>query len=87
MLDMPSEPCLLLCLQTTFLALAFADQAFKAPGLTSPDTVFKFGVSPGANELRLVWEESMVKQPIFRQSEHRAKAFGFPVANPGRTGP
>ncbi|KAL9027313.1 MAG: hypothetical protein Q9196_004144 [Gyalolechia fulgens] len=45
--DVPNEPCLLLCPYITVLALLFADQAFAAPFLTSPEQLFRLRIAPG----------------------------------------
>ena len=68
--DIPSEPCLLLCSQITFLSLAFANKAFKAPDLICAENLFKLGILPGKREQHLNWKESWLKRPIFRRSEY-----------------
>ncbi|KAJ9644078.1 hypothetical protein H2199_003946 [Coniosporium tulheliwenetii] len=70
--DIPSEPCILLCAQTTFLALAFLDQAFAAPDLTSPEQLYSLNVLPGQNQQPLPWREEMEDVPLFRKSERTA---------------
>jgi len=37
--DIPNEPCLLLCLHTSFLVLAFFYDTFDAPDLT-PESLY-----------------------------------------------
>ena len=66
--DVPSEPCLLLCPQTSLLALAFADDAFAAPDLTSPEKLFRLGVLWGQKQQPVPWKEGKLKTPIFRRS-------------------
>ena len=71
--DIPAEPCLLLCSQMTFLALAFADKAFKAPDLTCAENLFKLGVLPGKREQVLDWHDSWLNRPIFRRTEQTVR--------------
>ncbi|KAI9763324.1 MAG: hypothetical protein M1840_000589 [Geoglossum simile] len=59
---------LVFCPITLFLALAFADKAFAAPGLTSPEQLFALKVLPGLHEQRLPWKESILNVPVFRRS-------------------
>ena len=56
------------CPITHFLALAFADEAFAAPDLVSPEQLFKLNVIAGLNEQPLPWKKSMRNIPLFRRS-------------------
>ncbi|MCJ1473139.1 hypothetical protein MMC13_001790 [Lambiella insularis] len=66
--DVPSEPCLLLCSQISFLTLAFADDAFAAHDLTSLEILFRLGVLSGQKQQPVPWKEGKLKTPIFRRS-------------------
>ncbi|KAL9580150.1 MAG: hypothetical protein Q9212_004664 [Teloschistes hypoglaucus] len=62
--DVPNEPCLLLCPHITMLALLFADQAFAAPSLTSPEQLFRLRIAPGQKQLpvRLQAQQNIILQ-------------------------
>ena len=66
--DVPSEPCLLLCPQTTFLGLAFRDRAFAAPAITSPDQLFRLKIEEGTRQLEIPWKNFMLDFHLFAQS-------------------
>ena len=82
--DIPSEPCLILCPHSTFLALAFADRAFKAPDLTMKN-IFELEVQEG-RELPLIWDEGWLKRPIFRRSERTAQGIRISESEPWTPG-
>ncbi|KAI9888214.1 MAG: hypothetical protein M1814_001087 [Vezdaea aestivalis] len=66
--DISKEPCLLLCPQTTLLSLAFADQAFAAPELNSPEQFFRLRVLEGLNEQKVPFKDEILDVPVFRRS-------------------
>ena len=63
--DVPNEPCLLLCPHITMLALLFADQAFAASSLTSPEQLFCLRIAPGQKQLPVPLKEEMAERPLF----------------------
>ena len=65
--DVPNEPCLLLCPHITMLALLFADQAFAASSLTSPEQLFRLRIAPGQKQLPIPLREEMAERPLFRR--------------------
>ncbi len=65
--DVPNEPCLLLCPHITMLALLFADQAFAASSLTSPEHLFRLRIAPGQKQLPLPLKEGLAEIPLFRR--------------------
>ncbi|KAL8800746.1 MAG: hypothetical protein Q9182_004951 [Xanthomendoza sp. 2 TL-2023] len=65
--DVPNEPCLLLCPHITMLALLFADQAFAAPSLTSPEQLFRLRIAPGQKQLLVPLKEEIAERPLFRR--------------------
>lgn len=68
-LEVPCEPCLLLCPQTVLLDLAFADSAFAAPDLNSPEQLFGLRIHPEQNQQPVPWKDTKLKVPLFCQSE------------------
>ena len=66
--DVPSEPCLILCPQPTFLGLAFGDRAFAAPAIQKPEQLFQLKVEEGTRQLEIPWKESMLDFHLFAQS-------------------
>lgn len=54
------ERCLLLCLQTSFLGLAFANDIFA-------ENIYTLKLRPDQNELPLRWKGLMENMPIFRR--------------------
>jgi hypothetical protein len=48
----------ILCPITDILALAFADDAFEAPSLKSPEQIFKLKVKPPVNSVQLKWKNA-----------------------------
>ena len=48
--DILFESCLLLCPQTTFLAMAFKDGAFATPAIKSPEDLFKLRIEESARQ-------------------------------------
>ena len=71
--DVPNEPCLLLCPHITMLALLFADQAFAASSLTSPEQLFRLRIAPGQKQLLLPLKEEMAERPLFRRCRNTAR--------------
>lgn len=65
--DVPNEPCLLLCPHITMLALLFADQAFAASSLTSPEQLFRLRIASGQKQLPVPLKEEMAGRPLFRR--------------------
>ena len=59
---------LALCPVLQFLALAFADDAFEAPNLKSPEHIFQLKVEHPRESLQLRWKDSMLETPIFRRA-------------------
>lgn len=72
--DVPNEPCLLLCPHITMLALLFADQAFAAPSLTSPEQLFRLRIAPGQKQLRVPLKEEMAERPLFRRCRNTVES-------------
>ena len=70
--DVPNEPCLLLCPHITMLALLFADQAFAASSLTSPEQLFRLRIAPGQKQLPIPLKEEMAERPLFRRCKSTA---------------
>ena len=58
--DVPNESCLLLCSHISVPALLFADQAFAAPSLTSPEQLFRLWIVPGQKQLPVPLKEEIV---------------------------
>ena len=58
--------CLLLCLQTFFLGVTFADRAFV--NNISVRNLYKLKLQPDQNKLSLKWKESMENMLIFCKS-------------------
>ena len=52
--------------------MAFADDAFEAPDLTSPGRLYNLQVERGLRQRRVTWKESVLDTPLFRDSEGRA---------------
>ncbi|KAL8818268.1 MAG: hypothetical protein Q9223_003059, partial [Gallowayella weberi] len=71
--DVPNKPCLLLCPHITMLALLFADQAFAAPSLTSPEQLFRLRIAPGQKQLPVPLKEDMAERPLFRRFTNRVE--------------
>ncbi|KAL8626100.1 hypothetical protein Q9189_008220 [Teloschistes chrysophthalmus] len=72
--DVPNEPCLLLCPHITMLALLFADQAFAAPSLTSPEQLFRLRIAPGQKQLPVPLKEEMAERPLFRRCKNTVES-------------
>ena len=68
--DVPHEPCLLLCPQISILALLFADQAFAASSLTSPEQLFRLRIAPGQRQLPVPLKEEIAERPVFRRCKN-----------------
>ncbi|KAL9098146.1 MAG: hypothetical protein Q9163_006135, partial [Psora crenata] len=64
--DDPNKPCLLLC-QITVLALLFADRAFAASSLTSPERLLCLRIPLGQKQLPLPLKEELAEIPLFRR--------------------
>ncbi|KAK6419878.1 hypothetical protein LTR95_017003 [Oleoguttula sp. CCFEE 5521] len=47
------------------LSLIFADEAFAAPNLNTPQQLFRLRITPGLNQQELPINESMASTPIF----------------------
>ena len=62
------DPSLILSPHAFLLGLIFADRAFKAPNLTSPEQLAKLYVEPGRNELPLPLRSDMDNIPVFRKA-------------------
>ncbi|KAJ9656079.1 hypothetical protein H2201_008651 [Coniosporium apollinis] len=62
------DPSLVLSPHVFLLGLIFADRAFAASKLTSPDQLSRLDIPPGLNELRLPLRSSMDNIPVFRRS-------------------
>jgi hypothetical protein len=56
----------------SFLTMAFADSAFEAPDLTTPERLYNLQVERGLRQRRVTWKESILDTPLFRDSEGRA---------------
>ena len=62
------DPSLILSPHTFLLGLIFADRAFKAPNLTSPEQLGRLFVEPSRNELQLPLRSDMDNIPIFQKA-------------------
>jgi len=72
------DPSLILSPHVFLLGLLFADQAFRAPNLTSAEQLTKLYIEPGRNELPLPLHPDLDNIPVFRRS---IKAFhGYEVS-------
>ncbi len=71
-LDIPREPCLLLCPHINLLTLTFADEAFAPSALTSPEQLFDLRILPGKHQMELPLKEKMKNVPLFRATENTA---------------
>src|SRR5271155_1484734 len=72
-----SNPCLALCPITSFLTMAFADSAFEAPDLTTPERLYNLQVERGLRQRRVTWKESILDTPLFRDSDGRALRYSM----------
>jgi len=72
--DVPNEPCLLLCPHISMLALLFADQAFAASALTSPEQLFRLRIAPGQKQLLVPLKEEMAERPLFRRCKNTVRS-------------
>ena len=52
-----------------FLALAFSDNAFKAPGLNCPEALYQMKVSEPRQALELEWNDSVMNKCVFRRAK------------------
>ena len=57
-----------MCPITQFLALAFADNAFEAESIKSPDQIFGLDIEEPIECIQLKWKRSRLQTPIFRQA-------------------
>ncbi len=55
------------------LALLFADQAFAASSLTSPEQLFRLRIAPGQKQLLLPLKEEMAERPLFRRCRNTVR--------------
>lgn len=67
-LSVPREPCLLLCPQTLFLALAQSNLAFVTE-FKSASQIFGLRLRSDQNELHLPFKDSVLDSPVFRSCE------------------
>src|SRR5580698_9628150 len=51
-----SHPCLAIFPIMSFLTMAFADGAFEAPDLTTPERLYNLRVEPGLRQRRVTWK-------------------------------
>lgn len=65
-----------LCPILHFLALAFSDNTFRAPGLT-PENFFSVVVPSQRNSIEFQWKESILDTPIFRRTENTTNGTGI----------
>ena len=56
------------------LALLFADQAFAASSLTSPEQLFRLRIVPGQKQLLVPLKEEMAERPLFRRCKNTLKS-------------
>ena len=61
------DPSLILSPHVFLLGLIFADRAFAASKLTSPEQLSRLDIPPGLNKLRLPLRPSMDNVPVFRR--------------------
>lgn len=62
------DPSLLLSPHVFLLGVLFANHAFAAPTLTSPDKLRRLDIHPGEQELRLPLKESLGDTLVFRKA-------------------
>ncbi|KAK4148490.1 C2H2 finger domain protein [Chaetomidium leptoderma] len=62
------DPCLLLSPHVFFLGILFANEAFEASGLTSPEHLRVLDIHPEEQELPLPLKESLNKMFVFRKA-------------------
>ncbi len=62
------DPCLLLSPHVFFLGILFANEAFEAPGLTSPEQLHVLDIHPEEQELPLPLKKSLNKMFVFRKA-------------------
>ena len=55
------------------LALLFADQAFAASSLTSPEQLFCLRIAPGQKQLPVPLKEEMAERPLFRRCKNAVR--------------
>ncbi|EER41744.1 FluG domain-containing protein [Histoplasma capsulatum H143] len=67
----PRQPRALSCLP--LLALALADDAFDARGISSVEDVLRIQVMTPRNSLHLKWKPHMLNVPVFRRAVHTAE--------------
>lgn len=67
-LEIIYDPSLSFSPHIFLLGLLFADQAFAAYNLTSPEELSKLYIEPGRNELPLRLSRKLDNVPVFRQS-------------------
>ncbi|MCJ1275146.1 hypothetical protein MMC21_002946 [Puttea exsequens] len=70
--NVPVKPCLPICPHITILALLFADQAFAASSLTSPEQLFCLRIAPGQKQSPVPLKEEMAERPLFRRCQNAA---------------
>ncbi|KAJ6258013.1 hypothetical protein Dda_6925 [Drechslerella dactyloides] len=61
--SMPADPILL------FLALAFADNAFKSKDINRPADIYQLRIPEKMGAIQLHWKPSILETPIFREVE------------------
>jgi len=81
--DVQNEPCLLLCPHITMLALLFADQAFAASSLNSPEQLFCLRIAPGQKQLPVPLKEGMAERSLFRRCSNTVEGTDFRGASSG----
>jgi hypothetical protein len=62
------DPSLVFSPHVTLLGLMFADNAFLAPNLTSPEQLSKLEIPPGSNQLPLPLDPKKSSMPVFRRA-------------------
>ena len=55
------------CVITHIISIAFDDEAFGAPGLTSPEILFQLQARHSKGCQPISWKEDMLDVPIFRR--------------------
>ena len=55
----------ILCPVLNFLALAFADNAFRRPGISKPEDLFSFTIPHFKESLTIQWRPECMEPPVF----------------------
>lgn len=71
---------------TSFLTIAFADDAFAPPSVRTPADLYKLKVDPNLCECAMPWKDSVLRTPIFQDMTGEALTYGVLRAQQVRLG-